>query len=236
MHRGTADVGVEVDVHIRRTRPCLTYPAHPTRQGPLAITEPAARPRVQAQVAPIGTPPQRSHRPRAPVGPAQRRAVVLRDSAHLRAPPGNVPRFNCDPPSWREASQAARESGRGGSERRRQLEQDRAESTAKTRSCRQEPVDRLLRVAQAADIGQIPAGPDRHDAIRRTAPASATSRRRRRLTSTVAKAAAYVSSHRRSRGEREDPGIMVVLPARGVDQNRHRSRSFVSRDSRFQPP
>ena len=130
--RGAAGVVVEVDEDVLVGRPGGGQPVGPELQRLRAVA-PVLEAVVEAQVAPVGGPPERRDRLLVAVGPAQRRAVALQQRADLVGPPALVPRLDGDPGAGRELRQALAEQVGVGLQRRRQLQQDRVEPVLRAR-------------------------------------------------------------------------------------------------------
>jgi hypothetical protein len=170
-----------------------------------------------------------------PVRPAQRRVVGGQDLPDLLGPPGAVPRFHGNPQPAVAGDRGAPELGEAGVqqgrlrlERRRQLQQDGAELGAERRGGIEKPGDRLARVAQLPDMGEVPACLHRHDEIVRGAnvPAREGAGRGQPIEGVV------VLHHQVVRGmvpqpaalrhaRRVEPAPVAVLPAGGADQYGH---------------
>ena len=163
--RGAVLVVVEIHVHLAVGGPAGRDPV-----GPGASVAAVARPRlrialVQPQVAPAGRPPQRRERRSFAVRPAQRRvprrvstsrtSSVHQDSCRARPRPG----------SRRELAQALAQQFRRGPQVRRKLQQHRPEPAAEAGGRRQQPADRLGRVAQPPHVGEVTAGLHGHDEV-----------------------------------------------------------------------
>ena len=174
--RGAAGVVVEVHEHVGRRR------RSPAAGRPTARASPAGSASSPRRCAAAGSPTRRSATAARPAAPSGRPSTAPRRSA--RAGPGSRRSTSS------RAAARPRPATDGGKRARHSLSRSTSacsvggscsrttSSLSPSPSARSEhPADRLLRLAQPLDVGQVPAGLDRPPEVRRgaLAPASRTS-------------------------------------------------------------
>jgi len=228
-HRAAAGVVVEEHEDGRRPAPPVGQPPGPAVQGraPVAGCRRGA-PLVEAEVGPVGGAPDRRGPPRG-VCQAERGTPPGQQLAHLAGEPARMAQLDRDPHPGREAAQGGVERGRVGGQVRGELQQHRPELRPEVSRVAEEAPHRLLGLAQAADMGQVPARLDRdHEVVRGP---RRPGRKRMRLGQAVEGVVGL--DHREPGRVVLEPGPLgqplrveaatpvAVLPARRADQDRH---------------
>src|SRR5579875_86019 len=155
--RTTSPVVVEEHEHVGILGPQIHDALCPlVERAPLVAGDRDSLTFVEAEITPLSGPPERRARP-AQIRQAQRRVITLEDRANRPLEPGRVPRLERHAHRRGERAQHGLETLCRDRQRRRQLHQDRTELAPQVLRSLQQPMDGLLRLAQAPDVGHVPA-------------------------------------------------------------------------------